>query len=427
MARMSDAKQERIGLHRLTVRFRDIELEARYRAGRAPGDLRQARVALLVGALVNLGFAPLDYLVLSENLLLALVLRVAIATPVFLAMLGLSFLDFFKTRMEILVGFAIFAFTLLYAAMNAVSDPPDVYLSGFVLVILFLPIFLPVGFVAASAIAWSSTILFAVLIPLTRTIDLGALLTVYAQFLAANFIGLFALYWMERLRRQEFVTMQAIEAERSRHHELLARVLPRSVVARLERGERDIADHFAESTVLFADIVGFTELSARHAPAEIVAFLNRVFGRFDALVERHGVEKIKTIGDAYMVAGGLPTARPDHCEAVAALALDMMAAAALLRAPGDTPLRIRIGIHAGPLIAGVIGESRFVYDLWGDTVNTASRMESLGQANRIQVSEAVYRRLHASYSFEPHGEIEVKGKGVMKTWYLTGRRPAVGD
>jgi adenylate cyclase len=155
---------------------------------------------------------------------------------------------------------------------------------------------------------------------------------------------MFVLYWMESFRRLDFLNLRRIEDERTRHHQLLARILPRSVIERLERGEQRIADEFPESTVLFADIVGFTEISARHKPAEIVELLNGVFGRFDELVEQHGVEKIKTIGDAYMAAGGVPDRRPGH---------------------------------SGPLIAGVIGESRFGYDR-GNTVNTASRMESHG-------------------------------------------------
>ena len=163
--------------------------------------------------------------------------------------------------------------------------------------------------------AWFCTVVFAVTIPLSRTIALGSLLTVYTQFIAANLVGMFVLYSMESFRRLDFLNLRRIEDERTRHHQLLARILPRSVIERLERGEQRIADVFSESSVLFADIVGFTEISARHNPAEIVELLNGVFGRFDKLVEQHGVEKIKTIGDAYMVAGGVPDRRPGHVEA----------------------------------------------------------------------------------------------------------------
>jgi len=415
------ASQAESGIRPLTLRFDNAEVEAQYQASRAESDLRQARLSIGVSIILNAGFAPLDYLVLTENIALALTLRVGVATLVFATLLGLSTLRYFKSRLAWLAGSAILAFTLAYAAMNAVSNSPDVYLSGYVLVILFLLVFVPIGFVKASAISWFCTIIFAAVIPFTRNIDLGSLLTIYSQFVAANLMGMFALYWMERLHRLAFVNLQAIADERSRYRALLTRILPASIVERLEGGEGGIADDHAETTVLFTDIVGFTEISTRCQPAAMVAFLNKVFGRYDELVARHGVEKIKTIGDAYMVAGGLPEPRADHAEAVADLALDMMAETARLESPDGRPVQIRIGIDTGPLTAGVIGESRFLYDLWGDTVNTASRMESQGAPGRVQVSDAVYRRLSAKYRFERLGEIDVKGKGSMATWNLVAR------
>jgi len=418
-----NATLEDTGLRRLTLRFRNADLESRYQSARIDGDLRQMRLSIGAGVVLNIGFAPLDYLVLAERVELAIALRVVAGSIVFLAMLALTRVAFFKMRLAWLAGASIFSFTLIYSGMNAVSKSPDVYLSGYMLVILFLLVFVPVGFVTASAISWVCTFLFAVHIPLTRTIDLGALLTIYAQFGAANLMGMFALYWLERFHRLDFLNLEAIAEERSRYRALLTRILPGVIVERLEGGETGIADDHAETTVLFADIVDFTEISTRCEPAAMVAFLNQVFACYDDLVGRHGVEKIKTIGDAYMVAGGLPEARPDHAEAISELALDMLAATKRLESPDGRPVQIRIGIACGPLTAGVIGESRFLYDLWGDTVNTASRMESLGVPGRIQVSEAVHRRLGDSYRFEPVGEIEVKGKGAMTTWHLLERLP----
>ena len=166
---------------------------------------------------------------------------------------------------------------------------------------------------------------------------------------------------------------------------------------------------------MFADIVGFTELSAREEPAQLVRILNEVFTRFDALTDRYGLEKIKTIGDAYMVVGGLPVRRDDHAEAVADLALDMMEAAA------EMETALRIGINSGPAVAGVIGRRKFAYDLWGDTVNTAARMESHGETGRIQISGAARDLLGDSFACEQRGTIEVKGKGQVDAWFLTGR------
>jgi len=420
---MQDAKPAATTMRRLTLQFRDPGVEQRYQSARGESDLQRMRLSLGAGIVINAGFAPLDYLVVSQNPTFALILRIAVVTTVFMAVLGLSWLRYFRKRLEHLAATAILAFTLVYAALIAVSNPPDVYISGYVLVILFLLVFVPVGFVNASAISWVCTVIFAALTPMTQTIDLGSLLTIYSQFAAANLMGMFALYWMERLHRLDFLSAQEIADERSRYRSLLTRILPSSIVERLERGEEGIADDYAESTVLFADIVGFTEISARSQPAAMVAFLNRVFGRYDELVERHGVEKIKTIGDAYMVAGGLPEARPDHAEAIAELALDMLSETKRMESPDGNPVQIRIGIDTGPLTAGVIGESRFLYDLWGDTVNTASRMESQGAPGRVQVSKTVYQRLRTKYRFKPLGAVDVKGKGSMTTWQLLDRLP----
>jgi len=182
-----------------------------------------------------------------------------------------------------------------------------------------------------------------------------------------------------------------------------------------------IADAFPEVTVLFADIVDFTRRSQRIGPAQVVAALNELFSAFDRLAQRHGLEKIKTIGDAYMVAGGLPQPRPDHAEAVAEMALAMQAEVTRRTDPSGQPLQVRIGIDTGPVEAGVIGTSKFSYDLWGDTVNTASRMESHGVAGCIQVTERTYQRLRDGYRFQRRGPIQVRGMGEMVTYFLVGR------
>jgi class 3 adenylate cyclase len=173
--------------------------------------------------------------------------------------------------------------------------------------------------------------------------------------------------------------------------------------------------------VLFADIVGFTPLAERLPASEVVSLLDQVFARWDAVAAEHGVEKIKTIGDAYMVAGGLPEPRPDHAQAIAELALAMQAEVARHTDPSGQPLAVRIGIDTGPVVAGVIGRRKFSYDLWGDTVNTASRMESTGVPGCIQVTERAWRRLRDGYRLERRGPVEVKGKGEMVTWFLVGR------
>jgi class 3 adenylate cyclase/Tfp pilus assembly protein PilF len=203
---------------------------------------------------------------------------------------------------------------------------------------------------------------------------------------------------------------------------LLLNVLPAAIAVRLKSGERAIADHYDSVTVLFADIVGFTKLSQTVSARDLVEGLNGIFGEFDALAAKHGLEKIKTIGDAYMVAGGLPERSQDHTERVAHFALAMQH---VMNSPSVASnlggrVQVRIGIHTGEAVAGVIGTSKFAYDIWGDTVNTASRMESHGEAGKIHVSEEVFLKLNEKFMFEERGEMEVKGKGVMRTWFLVG-------
>ncbi len=221
----------------------------------------------------------------------------------------------------------------------------------------------------------------------------------------------------DRKSTEEELRRQRLNSER-----LLLNVLPQVIAERLKRGQKIIADSFTEATVLFADLVGFTELSTRISPTELVELLNSVFSKFDHLVDHHGLEKIKTIGDAYMVVAGLPIPRADHVRAIADIAIDMQREIAKIKVHDGRPLSLRIGIHTGPVVAGVIGIRRFTYDLWGDTVNVASRMESQGEPERTQVTAAVHNRLKNGYNFEHRGAIAVKGKGDMITYWLLDKK-----
>ncbi|MEO6060132.1 MAG: adenylate/guanylate cyclase domain-containing protein [Candidatus Limnocylindria bacterium] len=213
---------------------------------------------------------------------------------------------------------------------------------------------------------------------------------------------------------------RAIERLAKENERLLLNILPASIVERLRSGEDVIADRFDELTVLFADCVGFTAMSSHLPPSEVVQQLNGVFSIFDRLADKYDLEKIKTIGDAYMVVGGL-TPSGDHPERVAAMGLEMLDEIAAMRAAMPTALDVRVGMHVGPAVAGVIGLKKFMYDVWGDTVNIASRMESLGSPGRIQVTESTYQRLKHAFEFEPRGSIEVKGLGPTQTYFITGR------
>jgi adenylate cyclase len=215
----------------------------------------------------------------------------------------------------------------------------------------------------------------------------------------------------------------ALEQEYARSEALLANILPASIAERLkDRSRSVIADKYDDASILFADIAGYTERASDTSPEELVAFLDSLYTGLDALVTRHGLEKIKTSGDAYMVVSGVPQPRPDHLEALAELALDIAASVAGLTDSRGRAVPLRIGLANGPLVAGVVGSQRFFYDVWGDAVNVASRMESTAAIGRVQVPLPVYQRLSDRFVFEERGEVEVKGKGVMHTWYLVGRQ-----
>ncbi len=201
-------------------------------------------------------------------------------------------------------------------------------------------------------------------------------------------------------------------------------MLPVSVADRLKESERNIiADKYEEASVLFADIVGFTERGSSTAPADLVRFLDRLYSAFDALVDKYGLEKIKVSGDSYMVVSGVPRPRPDHVQALADFALDMVDVAAGMKDPHNRSVPLQVGLATGPVVAGVVGSRRFFYDVWGDAVNVASRMESTDSVGKIQVPDEVYERLNKDFVLQERGHINVKGKGVMRTWYLIGRKP----
>jgi class 3 adenylate cyclase len=240
---------------------------------------------------------------------------------------------------------------------------------------------------------------------------------VVVAFFALNIVGVAATAYA---LLQYFV--RARERALAESERLLLNVLPAPVAARLKEQEGVIAEDLPEVTVLFADLVGFTPLSQRLSASEVVSLLDLVFARWDAVAAAHRVEKIKTLGDAYMVAGGVPLPRGDHAEAIAEMALAMGPELARCSEQTGIPLEVRIGIDSGPVVAGVIGRAKFIYDLWGDTVNTASRMESHALPGTIQVTERAYARLRDGYELRPRGTVDVKGKGPMPCYLLLGAR-----
>jgi class 3 adenylate cyclase len=231
-------------------------------------------------------------------------------------------------------------------------------------------------------------------------------------------MGNLSVYLYERLQQREFVAREELEEQKERSERLLLNILPQSISDRLKLESHLIADNFLDVSVLFADIVGFTLLAEKIPPEEIVTFLNQIFSRFDGLAEKYGLEKIKTIGDAYMAVAGIPFAHADHAQATMEMAIAMQSELESFNCDYHQSLKIRIGISSGPVVAGVIGIKKFAYDLWGDTVNTASRMESHGIAGCIQVSESTYQHLRDRYHFAVRDRVVIKGKGEMTTYVL---------
>jgi adenylate cyclase len=227
---------------------------------------------------------------------------------------------------------------------------------------------------------------------------------------AALLFGI-VLYAVRQMARAE----DAAEAEHARSEALLSQIMPASVAARLKSGAV-VADHYAEASIMFADMAGFTARAATSTPRDLVEFLDRVYSTFDELVASHGLEKIKTTGDSYMVVSGLPEVRADHAAALARLAL------ALGEHAQGAGLAIRIGLACGPVVAGVVGRQKYFYDVWGDAVNMASRMEATGEPGRIQVSEEMHEQLRRGFILEKRGRVDVRGKGAVETWFLLGKQ-----
>lgn len=215
--------------------------------------------------------------------------------------------------------------------------------------------------------------------------------------------------------------MNELDEEKKKSDSLLRNILPGEIIERLNSGETIIADRFDEVSVVFSDFQGFTAISSQLEPAVLVQSLNAIFSKFDALTQELGVEKIKTIGDAYMAVAGVPIERPDHATAIADMALGMLEALGEVNRGSNTPFRIRVGVATGPVVAGIIGTHKFVYDVWGDTVNVASRLETTSDPDRIQISERTAAGLGDRFLIERRGEIELKGKGKLPTFYLNGR------
>jgi class 3 adenylate cyclase len=409
----------------VTLAFRDPEVEQAYGDAVARAMRTPYRVLGVIALVVAIGswFSDGQVQVTAANLALVHTTKLLFLYPVIAACAAVGYLPARTFRRAFQPAMAVLYGSLLgwNAVMGALLPEPGVIdVRVAVLGVVFLTMAGAVAnmrFVHVAVLSVLANLAIAVVIAVRMP---GPVPDALGFFQAAGVaVATFAARVMEQRDRKAFLAARLLDAERARSDRLLRNVLPASIAERLKDSDRRIADHFDDATVLFADIVGFTVLAERLSPAELVSALDAVFSDFDDLAERHGLEKIKTIGDAYMVVGGVPTAGGDHAIAVAEMALAMRACIDRHRI-GGVALAIRIGIHTGPVVAGVIGKRKFLYDLWGDTVNTASRLESHGVAGEIQVSEVTRSRLADRFELESRGRIAIKGKGDVATWLLRG-------
>ena len=411
-------------MHPFTLSFPDAAVERTFRADQAERSVIPTRAAMFVGLALWASFGIIDRnLAHGADLRWILAMRFGVVLPALLfGATATYFAWFLRYGQWVISGVASAVFwgaslTIVFTQIEA--DYPR---SGLVLAVPVAFAFARMRFPVALATGLLAVLVFHASAWLGREMSAFDLLYNDAFVVASVLSGVMIAYSLERAVRLDFLLRQEIAAERARSEALLLNVLPAAIADRLKSGGGIVADGFAAVTVLFADIVSFTTQSARISPLELVEILDEVFTRFDALADRHGLEKIKTIGDAYMAAGGLPLPRADHAQAVAAMALEMQETLTDMHWPGGEPLRLRIGIATGSAVAGVIGRRKFAYDLWGDTVNTAARMESHGLPGRIQVSADTAAALDGGFELECRGEVEVKGKGLMTTYWLLGQR-----
>jgi adenylate cyclase len=412
-----------------SLKFKDGWLERRFQDVYFDENIRYIRIATFLGAVTWAAFGPLALLVIDDNgVVLDSMIRYGLGVPTGLVSLALTYLPNYRRIWQPLITAAILFSGLVWVIHRAfvVDARTDWGYAGNMLILIFAYILSRLQF-RYSALTGVALIVMhnvgAFLFTDDLTIDI-----IFGDYflLVTAFIGSVGAYVLERSQRLLFLRDRELDRERGRSEGLLRNILPEQIVERLK--ERDpatehgrIAQAFDEVTVVFADLVDFTQQSGRSQPPEIVEVLDEVFSRFDALAERYGLEKIKTIGDAYMAVAGVPEPRVDDVEVAALMALAMREEVRALRWPSGDAMHVRIGMATGPAVAGVIGTRKFAYDLWGDTVNTAARMESNGIPGEIQVSDAVHDQLGDRYRFSEVHIVNLKGKGPTPARFLIGR------
>lgn len=408
-------------MHPVTLRFADPALERHYHDARLRSRFVAGRVSSLAGALAWLAFILLGISVDQEPLPVVRFTTIA-ACVWMLGMFGLHFLLKPGRWVEIagvvilLVNFCLLL--LLTALTDEANAPHFLPVTVFTMTAVMSFALVGVTFWEGVRIAAVAIAFYYVAVIYLQPQPFIAIAYQSAWMLTTTAFAGLGFYLLDRTQRIAWLRQLDLIAAQEQIRSLLHNMLPPAIAERKLAGESPIADTYAQASLLFADVVDFTPLSSRFSSKEVVTMLNELYERFDTIVTRYGLEKIKTIGDCYMVAGGLPTPDPNHLKRLTSAAMEMQAEAGKVRTPDGQPLALRIGMHAGPVTAGVIGQAKFAFDVWGDTVNTASRMEAVGSANRITVSDEVRSALGDAYAFSGPELVEVKGKGPTRVWTL---------
>jgi class 3 adenylate cyclase len=417
-------------LGQLRLRFRDPALESGYRADRFRHDLGNIRFAFLAGIALWVAWGLLlrpHMLALSDQRL-DLVMRFGVFIPMLLVGFGLTYTRSFGRTWE-WVSVAIAAATILcwvFYVSQVRTLPLEYGYVGVILITAFTYTLLQLRFVLVVLVTAIGVVTYLPYALTAAYYDPSSLILTILALVSFGLLGGLAAYRSERFTRQLFLRERQLDRERARSDGLLLNMLPGAIVEQLKAASGGrIAQNLDQVSVLFADAVGSTEQAARSSPEAFADALDALFRRFDEIADRHGLEKIKTIGDAYMAVAGAPTPMPDHADAAVGMAADILSETGTITWPSGDPIVVHGGIATGPAVAGVIGDRRFAYDLWGDAVNLASRLEESAAPGRVLVSEATARELTDRYEFGPSEVLDVKGKGPTIVRVLLGRRSDV--
>ena len=412
--------------NQLLLHFTDKEIEKKFRDEYDSDNRIFFRIGIYLSCFAWFIWYSGIYFSHSDIFVRALVTLIIVLLPPFVIVVILSFYKKYSTLTHNLTAYCNFAAAAIciYVAVYLAKDITFLC-AGVICISFFCYFILRIRFKISLIITFSYAIVAQYCVIASGNFTNYQVFTSSSGIWLGFFIAMIAGYFFEKTNRKIFIQntlikqqQEALVKEQDKSERLILNILPKEIAERLKNKEEIIAESFESASVLFADIVSFTTMSSKLKAEEVVSLLNEIFLLFDVLIERHGCEKIKTIGDAYMAVAGVPVRDEDHAHKIAALGINMLHEVSNFNNTRDVKISIRIGINSGPVVAGVIGRKKFLYDLWGDTVNTASRMESYGVPDKIQITESTRMLIYKDYTIEPREEIDVKGKGKMNTFLI---------